>query len=79
MLTLEGLKTGLGQFESQRAAAPILIGGAFILFYVAVTALSLPGATIMTLADGALFGTLLGLDHRVLCQHANRMARRDHI
>lgn len=60
LLTIDGLKTGLGQFESQRAAAPILVGGAFLLFYVAVAALSLPGATIMTLAAGALFGMLWG-------------------
>ncbi|MBV6271796.1 FAD-dependent oxidoreductase [Alcaligenaceae bacterium CGII-47] len=60
LLTLEGLKAGLNQFENQRAAAPILVGGAFLLFYVAVTALSLPGAAIMTLAAGALFGMLWG-------------------
>lgn len=60
LLTLESLKAGLAQFESQRAAAPVLVGGAFFLFYVAVTALSLPGATIMTLAAGALFGLLWG-------------------
>lgn len=60
LLTLDGLKTSLGQFESQRSAAPILVGSAFLLFYVAVTALSLPGAAIMTLAAGGLFGMLWG-------------------
>jgi uncharacterized membrane protein YdjX (TVP38/TMEM64 family) len=32
----------------------------FVLTYVAVTGLSLPGATILTLAGGFLFGALLG-------------------
>ena len=33
----------------------------FILVYIAVTALSLPGAAIMTLAGGFLFGSLAGM------------------
>ena len=34
--------------------------GAFFALYVAVTALSLPGAAIMTLAGGAIFGLVVG-------------------
>lgn len=60
LLTLEGLKAGLVQFEDWRAAKPILIGGAFLLLYIVVTALSLPGAAVMTLAAGALFGVVWG-------------------
>ena len=60
LLTLEGLKSGLAQFESWRAASPLIVGGAFLLLYVAVAALSLPGAAIMTLAAGALFGLMWG-------------------
>lgn len=60
LLTLEGLKAGLVQFEEWRAENPVLVGGAFLLLYVAVTALSLPGAAVMTLAAGALFGVLWG-------------------
>ncbi|MBY4678479.1 FAD-dependent oxidoreductase [Marinobacterium arenosum] len=60
LLTLEGVKSGLGQFEAWRAEEPLLMGGLFFLFYVAVTALSLPGAAVMTLAAGALFGLLWG-------------------
>ena len=56
ILTLDGLKAGLAKFEAWRAASPILVGGGFLLIYVAVTALSLPGAVVMTLAAGALFG-----------------------
>jgi pyruvate/2-oxoglutarate dehydrogenase complex dihydrolipoamide dehydrogenase (E3) component/uncharacterized membrane protein YdjX (TVP38/TMEM64 family) len=36
------------------------VTGGFLAIYVAVTALSLPGAAIMTLAGGALFGLALG-------------------
>ncbi|MCB5162336.1 FAD-dependent oxidoreductase [Marinomonas algarum] len=61
LLTLEGLKSGLTQFEAWRAESPLLVGGAFLLLYVIVTALSLPGAAIMTLAAGALFGLGWGL------------------
>jgi uncharacterized membrane protein YdjX (TVP38/TMEM64 family) len=34
--------------------------GAYLLGYIAVTALSLPGAAVMTLAGGALFGLVTG-------------------
>ncbi len=61
LLTLEGLKAGLDQFEAWRAADPVLVGGGFFLLYVLVTALSLPGAAVMTLAAGALFGFFTGL------------------
>lgn len=38
------------------AAQPAAVIGAYFALYVAVTALSLPGAAVMTLAGGALFG-----------------------
>ncbi|SHO59117.1 FAD-dependent oxidoreductase [Vibrio quintilis] len=60
LLTLEGMKSGLSDFESLRAARPVLVGGTFLLIYVLVTALSLPGAAVMTLAAGALFGLVWG-------------------
>lgn len=59
-LTLEGLKSSLGQFEAWRAASPVLVGLAFFGIYVGVTALSLPGAAVMTIAAGALFGLTTG-------------------
>ena len=59
-LTLQGLKESLAQFQVWRAADPLLIGAGFFLLYVLVAALSLPGAVIMTLAAGALFGLLWG-------------------
>ena len=60
LLTLEGLKSGLAQFDDWRQSRPLLAGGGFLLLYVAVAALSLPGAAVMTLAAGALFGLLWG-------------------
>lgn len=60
LLTLEGLKNGLGDFEEWRSQSPFLVAMAFLGIYVLVTALSLPGAAVMTLAAGALFGVLWG-------------------
>jgi pyruvate/2-oxoglutarate dehydrogenase complex dihydrolipoamide dehydrogenase (E3) component/uncharacterized membrane protein YdjX (TVP38/TMEM64 family) len=59
-LTLDGLKGSLGQFEAQRTASPMLVGLVYFAIYVVVAALSLPGAAILTLAGGALFGLLEG-------------------
>jgi pyruvate/2-oxoglutarate dehydrogenase complex dihydrolipoamide dehydrogenase (E3) component/uncharacterized membrane protein YdjX (TVP38/TMEM64 family) len=59
-LTLDGLKSGLGQFEQWRSQYPLITAGAFFVLYVVVTALSLPGAAVMTVAAGALFDLLQG-------------------
>ena len=59
-LTLEGMKASLGQFEALRAASPWGTGLAFFAVYVLVTALSFPGALVLTLTAGALFGLTLG-------------------
>ncbi|HDY90780.1 MAG TPA: pyridine nucleotide-disulfide oxidoreductase [Pseudoalteromonas sp.] len=61
LLTLEGLKGSMDQFSQYKAQSPLLIIGGFFLLYVVVTALSLPGAAILTLAAGALFGLVEGL------------------
>ncbi|WP_076420945.1 bifunctional TVP38/TMEM64 family protein/FAD-dependent oxidoreductase [Colwellia sp. UCD-KL20] len=61
LLTLEGLKNSMDQFSQWREQSPVLVIGGFFLLYVLVTALSLPGATILTLAAGALFGLAEGL------------------
>jgi len=59
-LTLEGLQRAHGALLEQRAQAPVLVAGAYMLIYVLVTALSLPGAAVLTLAGGAIFGIGLG-------------------
>uniref|UniRef100_UPI003561558F FAD-dependent oxidoreductase n=1 Tax=Pseudoalteromonas sp. TaxID=53249 RepID=UPI003561558F len=61
LLTLEGLKGSMEQFAHYKAQSPLLVIGGFFLLYVVVTALSLPGAAILTLAAGALFGLAEGL------------------
>ncbi|MEX1213565.1 TVP38/TMEM64 family protein [Saccharospirillum sp.] len=60
-LTLDGLKAGQVQFQIWLTNYPVLVSAAYFVIYVIVTALSLPGATIMTLAGGALFGLVWGL------------------
>ena len=54
----------LGHLQSQRSrlhdlfvAHPWRVGAAFFAIYVAVTGLSLPGAVVLTLAAGAVFGS----------------------
>jgi pyruvate/2-oxoglutarate dehydrogenase complex dihydrolipoamide dehydrogenase (E3) component/uncharacterized membrane protein YdjX (TVP38/TMEM64 family) len=55
-LTLANLKARQADLDYYVAANPAAAVAAFFLLYVAVTALSLPGAAIMTLAAGAIFG-----------------------
>ena len=59
-LTLEAFKARQAEIEAWRAANPWQAAGAFFAVYVVVTALSLPGAAVMTLAVGAVFGLLWG-------------------
>ena len=59
-LTLEGLKAGLDQTQARLASDPLLVAGSFFIVYVIVTGLSLPGAAVMSLGGGALFGLLWG-------------------
>lgn len=61
LLTLQGIQTRLDYFYAWRDAAPLLAGGLFFLAYVLVTGFSLPGAAIMTLLAGALFGLWWGV------------------
>ena len=59
-LTLDALKARQTAIEGIYRADPLLIAAAFFAIYVGLTALSVPGAAIMTLAAGALFGVALG-------------------
>ena len=60
LLTLDGLKGSMDQFGEWREQSPLLVIGGFFVLYILVTALSLPGAAILTLAAGALFGLVEG-------------------
>lgn len=59
-LTLDMLKEAREKFAVIQAQSPWLTTLAFFAAYVTVVALSLPGATLMTLAIGALFGFWYG-------------------
>ena len=58
--SLDALKAQQAALDAYRQAHPWLTAAIFFVVYVAVTALSLPGAAIMTLAGGAVFGLLWG-------------------
>jgi pyruvate/2-oxoglutarate dehydrogenase complex dihydrolipoamide dehydrogenase (E3) component/uncharacterized membrane protein YdjX (TVP38/TMEM64 family) len=55
-LTLANLKARQSELAAFVEANPVAAIAAFFLLYVAVAALSLPGAAILTLAAGAIFG-----------------------
>jgi pyruvate/2-oxoglutarate dehydrogenase complex dihydrolipoamide dehydrogenase (E3) component/uncharacterized membrane protein YdjX (TVP38/TMEM64 family) len=58
--SLDALKAQQAALDAYRQSHPWLTAGIYFVIYVAVTALSLPGAAIMTLAGGAVFGLLWG-------------------
>jgi uncharacterized membrane protein YdjX (TVP38/TMEM64 family) len=60
-LSLEKLQQSKVAIDRHVDADPVLASAVFLGVYVAVTALSLPGAGIMTLAGGAIFGLLWGV------------------
>ena len=60
-LNLEYLRQSRESFQELYAENMIMVLGGFFFIYIIVTALSLPGAAVMTLAAGALFGFWTGL------------------
>lgn len=61
LLTLENLQRHQDDLNAWIADNLAVALGGFVLIYIAVTALSLPGAAILTLASGAFFGNFYGL------------------
>ena len=59
-LRFETIKSQQAAIQDWYGAHPWQTLAAFFGLYVAVTGLSLPGATVMTIAAGALFGLLVG-------------------
>ena len=59
-LSLDYVKGAQAQLDALYAERPLQVIGAYFAIYVAVTALSLPGAAIMTLLGGAIFGLVVG-------------------
>lgn len=56
LLSFAELKARSDSLLQLREANPVMSAALFFVIYVAVTGLSLPGAAIMTLAGGAIFG-----------------------
>ena len=59
--TLSFVKASQAKFTALYADHRLLVVAAYMAIYVLMTSLSLPGAAIMTLAGGALFGLLKGV------------------
>jgi pyruvate/2-oxoglutarate dehydrogenase complex dihydrolipoamide dehydrogenase (E3) component/uncharacterized membrane protein YdjX (TVP38/TMEM64 family) len=58
--SLDYIRSSRDQFAALYQSHPAQVIGAFFALYVGVTALSLPGAAVMTLLGGALFGLWVG-------------------
>ena len=54
--TLDYIKQSRLEFQALYARHPFTVVGAYMLIYILITALSLPGATVATLAGGAMLG-----------------------
>ncbi len=61
LLTLDGLKASSGRLLNAYRADPVTTLAVYFAVYVAMAALSFPGAAILTLAGGAIFGLGVGL------------------
>ena len=59
-LTLSYLKESQARFQEMYANNRLAVISAYMGIYIAVTALSLPGAAVLTLAGGGLFGLGVG-------------------
>ena len=60
-LSFEQLKASQARFDQLYAQQPFMVAAVYFLIYVLATALSIPGAVIITLAGGAVFGLWQGL------------------
>ena len=58
--TLDAIKAQRESLLASFEKNPLVVSAGFFAVYVLVTALSLPGAALMTLLAGAIFGLLLG-------------------
>jgi pyruvate/2-oxoglutarate dehydrogenase complex dihydrolipoamide dehydrogenase (E3) component/uncharacterized membrane protein YdjX (TVP38/TMEM64 family) len=60
-LSLEMLKNSRDMLQHAYQARPLQVVGLYAATYIVITSLSLPGATLMTLAGGAIFGLWVGI------------------
>lgn len=61
LLSLASVKASQQHFAAVYADNRFAVVAVYMAMYIAVTALSLPGATVLTLAGGALFGLRAGI------------------
>lgn len=60
LLTLDNLRAQQNTIATYRTDHPVMATALYMLIYIAVTSLSLPGATLLTLAGGVIFGLVWG-------------------
>ncbi len=60
-LSLETLKSSRDSLQQAYQAQPLLVIAVFSTAYIVITALTLPGAAVMSLAGGAIFGLWVGV------------------
>ncbi|WP_081948868.1 FAD-dependent oxidoreductase [Litchfieldella xinjiangensis] len=60
-LTLDTVKAEQARFQAWFAESPWQVAGGYFIVYLVMAALSLPGAAVMTVLSGALFGLGWGL------------------
>ena len=65
-LTLEALKANRQTLQDYYADHTLAMVGGFMALYILQTALSLPGAAILSLAAGAVFGSAMGTVYAVI-------------
>jgi uncharacterized membrane protein YdjX (TVP38/TMEM64 family) len=59
-LTLEALQSHRNDLVQARDRNPVLFAGGYLLTYILMAALAIPGALVMTVAGGAVFGLVEG-------------------
>ena len=59
-LTLEYLKSSKDKLNSYYQDNPLIVLGTYFFIYLTSATFSVPGATVLTLAGGALFGLVAG-------------------
>ena len=74
-LSLDALKQNREALQHWRTAHPVAALATYMVAYVAMAALSLPGAAVLTLAGGAIFGVATGTDRGLVREHDRRDAR----
>src|SRR5688572_28485863 len=60
-ITLDMLKAQRGELAARLDQRPLAVMGVYFILYATIAALSIPGAAVMTIAGGAVFGLVRGV------------------